>query len=124
MDIVDLFAKTGTVWVAVIKLAKKDLVSSDDRLACLAAEYFFLEPSKGDDGDMRKFVGLCAETNINANAAAKAIFDELNPEQKKRVLILMRDAGNDVRQELIEKLGKSSGGTAAQINTEEIRWIN
>ena len=116
MNTVDQFAAAGTLWVAVIKQAKQELVSSDDRRACLAAEYFFLAPGKGVDRDMRKFAGLCAATKINADAAAKAIFDELKPKQKERVLILMRNDGNDVRPELIEKFKTSGKKTVTQIH--------
>lgn len=91
----------GNVWAAVVKQAKLDLVSPDDRLALLAARYFFFEPRKGDDRDIRTFAGLCAVTSINAEAAAEAIFRKLSPDQKRRICILLKHAGYNVRLRVI-----------------------
>lgn len=93
MNVADQFSAAGSLWVGVVKQAKRDLVLNDTRNASLAAKYFFLEPADGDDGDIKTFAGLCAATRINANSAAKAIFSELNPDQQERVRNLLRDVG-------------------------------
>ena len=73
----------GNLWGEVIKRAKQDLVSQSNRNAFLAAEYFFFEPVNGDDRNIRTFAGLCAATNINADAAARAIFGALKPQNSR-----------------------------------------
>jgi len=82
---------------AMIEQAKNDLVSEDDYLAMRAAIYFFLEPVQSDNDNLRTFAGLCGATQINANAAAVAIFNNLKSHQKKRVRSLLQNAGYNVQ---------------------------
>lgn len=78
---------------SLIEQGKKDLVSEDDYIVLKSAKYFFLKPAQGDDGDLKKFAGLCMATGIDADAAAKAIFDELLPYQQKSIRSLLRSTG-------------------------------
>lgn len=90
----------GNLWAAVVRQAKKDLVSRDGRLALTAAEYFFLEDH--NRFNIRTFAGVCAVVGIiNADSAAKKIFRGLKPCQQRRVCGLLRDAGYNIRPELV-----------------------
>lgn len=82
---------------AMIKQAKNDLISEDERLAIQAAKYFFLEPTQGDEDDLKRFAGLCTATGINANAAAKTIFSELLPHQQEQICDLLQNAGYHIK---------------------------
>lgn len=82
---------------AMIEQAKKELTSGDDYLAMRAAMYFFLEPVQSDNDNLRTFAGLCTATQINADAAAIAIFDNLKSHQKRRIRSLLQNAGYNVR---------------------------
>ena len=82
-----------TLAAALIQQAKKDLKSEDSYDALRAAKYFFLKPTEEDSGDLKTFAGLCLATNIDADAGAKAIFDELSPCQQTRIRLLLQDAG-------------------------------
>lgn len=82
---------------AMIKQAKNDLKSKDERLALHAAKYFFLKPARGDNDDLMTFEGLCSAIDIHAETATKAIFNELLPHQQKRIRTLLQDAGYYVR---------------------------
>ena len=75
---------------SMIKQAKNDLISQDERLVLRAAKYFFLEPTQGDYDDLMRFAGLCVATGINSDAAAKAIFDELLSHQQERIRSLLQ----------------------------------
>lgn len=77
---------------ALIKHAKKDLMSQDDHVVLQSAKYFFLRPAKGDDGDLKKFAGLCLATGIDDTAAAEAIFKELPSSRQKRIRKLLHNA--------------------------------
>lgn len=102
MEILDQFSAAGNLWVAVIKQAKKDLVLGNTRNALIAARYFFLEPVDSDFRDIKTFAGLCAATRINVDAAAKAIFTELKPNQQERILNLLKNDGyTRIRPEVI-----------------------
>ncbi|MDP3778480.1 MAG: hypothetical protein Q8R30_00330 [bacterium] len=82
---------------SLIKQAKQDLTSEDDYLAVRAALYFFLDPAPCDNDDLKRFAGLCAATKINAEAAAKSIFNELSACQQNRIRSLLRNAGYSVK---------------------------
>lgn len=97
MDIMaDQFPSLAT---ALVEQAKKDLISEDDHFAMRAAMYFFLCPVSGDEGDLKTFTGLCRARNINADAAAKAIFNQLLPHEQKRVRSLLQASGYHVQSE-------------------------
>ena len=82
-----------TLAAALIEQAKKDLKSKDSYSALRAAKYFFLEPTERDSDDLETFAGLCAAVQINNQAAAKAIFSELPPHQRRHIYRLLQDAG-------------------------------
>ena len=81
---------------AMIKQVKNDLISQDEYLVLRAAKYFFLKPTQGDYDDLMRFAGLCAATEIDSDAAAKAIFDELAPHQQECIRSLLQNAGYHV----------------------------
>ncbi len=81
---------------AMIKQAKNDLISEDERLVLRAAKYFFLKPTQDDYDDLMKFAGLCAATEINSDVAVKAIFDELLPHQQEHIRSLLQHEGYHV----------------------------
>ena len=82
---------------AMIKQAKNDLISEDDYLALRAAIYFFLKPVQSDNDNLRTFAGLCTATQINPDAAATAIFNNLKSHQKKRMRSILQNAGYNVQ---------------------------
>lgn len=92
----------ANLWVKVIEQTRRDLTSSDSYLVLAAARYFFIEPVSGDDRDIQTFAGLCTVTNINADAAAKAIFEKLCLCQQKKILYLLREVDFEgIRSEVI-----------------------
>ncbi len=102
MEMLNQPSVAGNLWASVVKHAKQDLVLPDLRNALSAARYFFLDPTTGDDSDIRTFAGLCDATRINADAAARAIFNELEPHQQKRILHLLQEVGYEgIRSEVI-----------------------
>lgn len=86
----------AALWVGVVKQAKKDLVLQNNRFALMAARYFFLEPVESDRHNIKTFAGLCAATDVNADTAAKAVFEGLKPWQRERIYGLLKRDGYTV----------------------------
>lgn len=89
--------RNSTIWSEMIEIGKQHLRHKQNtELALEAAEYFFLQPIRGDENDMTTFTGLMTVNEINPDEAAKAIFNDLPMVDQRRICLLLRDAGYEV----------------------------
>lgn len=79
--------------VETLRRAKKDLSSKSPRIVLDAAKYFFLDGAGVDESNSKTFTALCIRSGINADVAAKNIWNRLPKKKQKKIIRLLDKAG-------------------------------